>query len=77
MLTNTDLIHILYEKLGKKHSQKDIEKIIETLFTEITNQIKDGEEVHITDFGTLALTKETLEQVAKVEVKKKKGGKFS
>ena len=77
MLTNTDLIHILYEKLGKKHSQKDIEKIIETLFTEITNQIKDGEEVHITDFGTLALTKETLEQVAKVEVKKKKGAKFS
>ena len=44
MLTNTDLIHILYEKLGKKHSQKDIEKIIETLFTEITNQIKNGEE---------------------------------
>lgn len=77
MLTNTDLIHILYEKLGKKHSQKDIEKIIEALFTEITNQIKDGEEVHITDFGTLALTKETLEQVAKVEVKKKKGAKFS
>ncbi|MAI29535.1 MAG: hypothetical protein CMP38_04930 [Rickettsiales bacterium] len=76
MLTNTDLIHILYEKLGKKHSQKDLEQIVEAVFEEITTQIKNGEEIHLTDFGTLALSKNTLKQVAKVNLKKSTGKKF-
>lgn len=54
-MTKRELVNVLSEKLGK--TKKETEKFINVLTQTISNEIKKGNKVSITNFGTFYLGK--------------------
>ena len=48
-MKKTDIIDLVHEKIGG--TKKQAEEVVDTIFEAITNSLKKGEKVAISDFG--------------------------
>jgi integration host factor subunit alpha len=52
-MTKADLVELIYERIGL--SKKEAGEIVEAVFAIIKNQLRDGEKVKISGFGTFVV----------------------
>jgi nucleoid DNA-binding protein len=71
-VTKDDLIRELYERLGRKHTLKDLTVFVDATFETIADGLKRGEEIQLSDFGTFSLANKTIKPMIKSVKKKKK-----
>ena len=69
-MTKDNLIRELHEKLGKKHTLKDLTLFVDETFAVIADGLKRGEEIQLADFGTFSLADKTMKSVVKTVSKK-------
>jgi nucleoid DNA-binding protein len=50
-MNKAELIRELHERMNKQVSMKDLDQIVETMFTIMSEKLKSGEEVQLADFG--------------------------
>jgi nucleoid DNA-binding protein len=70
-VTKDDLIRDLHERLGRKHTLKDLTLFVDETFAVISDGLKRGEEIQLADFGTFSLAGKTMRSLL-VEKSKKK-----
>jgi nucleoid DNA-binding protein len=71
-VTKDDLIRDLHERLGKKHTLKDLTLFVDETFAVISDGLKRGEEIQLADFGTFSLADKTMKSVLRPATPKKK-----
>ena len=52
-MTKADLVELIYERIGL--SKKEAGEIVEAVFAIIKDQLRDGEKVKISGFGTFVV----------------------
>jgi integration host factor subunit alpha len=52
-MTKADLVELIYERIGL--SKKEAGEIVEAVFAVIKDQLRDGEKVKISSFGTFVV----------------------
>jgi nucleoid DNA-binding protein len=70
-VTKDDLIRDLHERLGKKHTLKDLTTIVDATFDVVADGLGRGDEIQLADFGTFSLADKTIKSVIKTTPKKK------
>lgn len=70
-MNKSDITRLVYEKLDKKHSMKELDVIIDSFLSVVSDALIKGDEVQLSDFGTFSLTQKSIQPVVKT-VKKKK-----
>jgi nucleoid DNA-binding protein len=70
-MNKDDIIRAVYEKLDKKLPMTKIEKCLDGILDVMSDGLKEGEEIQLSDFGTFSLASKSIRPVIK-SVKKKK-----
>lgn len=70
-MTKDNLIRELHQKLGSKHTMKDLTVIVDEMLNLMSEKLKKGEEIQLADFGTFSLADKTMKSVVKTVSKKK------
>ena len=70
-MTNNDLIGELHQKLGNKHTMKDLTVIVDEMLNLMSEKLKKGEEIQLADFGTFSVAEKTIKSVLRKRVVKK------
>ena len=69
-MNKTEIVHQVYDKLGKKIPMKDLDNILNAVLDVMAEGLQKGEEVQLAEFGTFSIAKKTIQPAIKV-VKKK------
>lgn len=56
-MNKSDLVRLVYERMDKKITMKDLDLIVDAVFDTISERLQAGAEVHLADFGTFSLAK--------------------
>jgi nucleoid DNA-binding protein len=70
-MTKDDLIRELYQKLGNKHTMKDLTVIVDEMLNLMSEALKKGKEIQLADFGTFSVAEKTIKSVLRKRVVKK------
>lgn len=70
-MNKDDIIRAVYEKLDKKVPMIKVEECLDGILDVISEGLKQGKEIQLSDFGTFSLTSKSIQPVIK-SVKKKK-----
>lgn len=70
-MNKTDIIREVHQKLGGKIPMTKIEECLDGILDVISDGLRDGKEIQLSDFGTFSLTKKSIQPVVKT-VKQKK-----
>ena len=70
-MTKDDLIRELHQKLGNKHTMKDLTVIVDEMLNLMSEKLKKGEEIQLADFGTFSVAEKTIKSVLRKKVVKK------
>lgn len=70
-MNKTELIRSVYEKLDKKIPLIKIEECLDGILEVMSDGLKRGEEIQLSDFGTFSLTSKSIQPVMKSINKKK------
>ncbi|CAN1557086.1 HimA Bacterial nucleoid DNA-binding protein [Burkholderiaceae bacterium] len=62
-MNKSDIVRQVYERLDKKTSMKELDSIIDTLLDVMSESLKRGEEVQLSDFGTYSIAKNSIKPV--------------
>ena len=62
-MNKSDIVRQVYERLDKKTSMKELDSIIDTLLDVMSDSLKRGEEVQLSDFGTFSIAKNAIKPV--------------
>jgi nucleoid DNA-binding protein len=62
-MNKSDIVRQVYERLDKKTTMKDLDSIIDTLLEVMSESLKRGEEVQLSDFGTFSIAKNSIKPV--------------
>jgi nucleoid DNA-binding protein len=65
-MDKSDIVRQVYEKMNKKISMKELDSVIDTMLDVMSNALKNGEEVQLSDFGTFSLSKDAIKSISKV-----------
>jgi nucleoid DNA-binding protein len=65
-MNKSDIVRQVYERLDKKTSMKELDSIIDTLLDVMSESLKRGEEVQLSDFGTFSIAQDTIKSISKV-----------
>jgi nucleoid DNA-binding protein len=65
-MNKSDIVRQVYERLDKKTSMKELDSIIDTLLDVMSDSLKRGEEVQLSDFGTFSIAQDTIKSISKV-----------
>jgi len=71
-MNKNELIRSVYEKLDKKIPLIKIEECLDGILDVMSDGLKRGEEIQLSDFGTFSLTSKSIQPVMKSIKKKKK-----
>ena len=73
-MNKEDLIQHLFinQSVKKKISKIKISEIVDKLFDKISDELNNGKEIQISDFGTFSLTTKSLRSIVKYSMKKKR-----
>jgi nucleoid DNA-binding protein len=73
-MNKEDLIQHLFinQSDKKKISKIKISEIVDKLFDKISDELNNGKEIQISDFGTFSLTTKSLRSIVKYSMKKKR-----
>ena len=73
-MNKEDLIqHLFLNQSDKKKVNKiKISEIVDKLFDKMSDELNNGKEVQISDFGTFSLTTKSLRPIVKYSMKKKR-----
>jgi nucleoid DNA-binding protein len=67
MITEDQIVRQLYQGSNKKVAMKDIDIIVKNTFQMITEHLKSGEKVYISDFGTFSETESIRKQFVRIK----------
>jgi nucleoid DNA-binding protein len=67
MKTKTDIVRSLYESHDKKIPLEELDVIVDSLFTYMTNSLSEGEEIYIDGFGTFSMSDEVKKTLVKLK----------
>jgi len=62
-MNKSELIREVYERMHKKMTMKDIDSMVEVMIEVMSEKLKLGEEVQLSDFGTFALAKKSIKSI--------------
>lgn len=62
-MNKSDIVRQVYEKLDKKTSMKELDSIIDALLDVMSDSLKRGEEVQLSDFGTFSIARNAIKPV--------------
>jgi len=62
-MNKSELIREVYERMDKKMTMKDIDSMVEVMIEVMSEKLKLGEEVQLSDFGTFALAKKSIKSI--------------
>lgn len=65
-MNKTDIVRQIYEKSDKKIPMKDLDLIVSKVFDIISDGIKNGKEVQISDFGSFSLPSQVTKPLIKI-----------
>ena len=73
-MNKEDLIQHLFSNQSdkKKISKIKISEIVDKLFDKMSDELNNGKEIQISDFGTFSLTTKSLRPIVKYSMKKKR-----
>ena len=73
-MNKEDLIQHLFSSQSdkKKISKIKISEIVDKLFDKMSDELNNGKEIQISDFGTFSLTNKSLRPIVKYLMKKKR-----
>lgn len=70
-MNKNHIIRAVYERLDKKIPMNRIEECLDCILDVISDGLKEGKEIQLSDFGTFSLTKKSIQPVIKT-VKQRK-----
>jgi nucleoid DNA-binding protein len=71
-MNTNELIREIHQKIDSKLTLKDIDLVVNTMISVVSDRLRKGEEVQLSDFGTFAQTKFAVKP-AEVFLRQKKG----
>lgn len=71
-MNKAELIREIHERIGKKSSMRDVGEIVDAMLSVMSNKLKAGEEVQLSDFGTFSFKASSVKTIAEFLPKKKK-----
>jgi nucleoid DNA-binding protein len=73
-MNKEDLIQHLFlsQSDKKKVSKIKLSEIVDKLFDKMSDELNNGKEIQISDFGTFSLTTKSLRPIVKYSMKKKR-----
>jgi nucleoid DNA-binding protein len=71
-MNKAELIRDLHERMNKQVSMKDLDQIVEAMFTIMSEKLKSGEEVQLADFGTFSFKSSSVKSIAEFLPKQRK-----
>jgi nucleoid DNA-binding protein len=71
-MNKAELIRELHERMNKQVSMKDLDQIVETMFTIMSEKLKSVEEVQLADFGTFSFKSSSVKSIAEFLPKQRK-----
>ena len=70
-MNKTEIIHKMYQRLEKKIPMKDLDNLVEVMLSVISEALKNGEEVQLSEFGTFSLAKSSIRPLTKAVNRKR------
>lgn len=65
-MNKTDIVRQIYENSDKKIPMKDLDLIVSKVFDLISDEIKNGQEVQISGFGSFSLPSKVTKPLIKI-----------
>jgi len=70
-MNNSELVRAVYESKSTKLSMIEIDAVISEMLSIMSDKLKAGEEVQLSDFGTFALKSSSVKTISEFLPKKK------
>lgn len=63
-MNKSELIREVHERMDKKIALKELDQIVDAMLTIMSDKLKAGEEVQLSDFGTFSVASKSIKSIA-------------